>query len=324
MKKILLFLFGLVIVQAFSQDNVGVGTTTPDASAIMHIDANDKGLLIPRMDSLGMTLITSPANGLMIYNLTDNAFWYYEVNQWSKIGGGVGNNINANTVTSIIDTVAWKLKGNAGTNPSTNFIGTTDAQDFVIRTDNTERARILATGELGISTTTPTQPLDVNGKMRYRPGADVDYILVSDDVDGNASWKHPDSIATLGGGGISNYEEIWVCSCPFFGQNRYGENTNNSTWTLLPGKKFSDYDEILFMTHTGNYRIIPVPLFTDITGITLARGVSNIWKTEVFSGDDSGHVGIAYISDTSFRLGTYRLQADPEVGNLKRIYGIKR
>ncbi len=33
----------------------------------------------------------------------------------------------------------WSLTGNAGTNPSTNFIGTTDAQPFKVRTNNVER-----------------------------------------------------------------------------------------------------------------------------------------------------------------------------------------
>ncbi|MCC6330598.1 MAG: hypothetical protein IT218_01375, partial [Ignavibacteria bacterium] len=47
----------------------------------------------------------------------------------------------------------WTLLGNTGTNPATNFVGTTDAQPLVIRTTNTERLRVNATGELGIGTT---------------------------------------------------------------------------------------------------------------------------------------------------------------------------
>jgi hypothetical protein len=36
----------------------------------------------------------------------------------------------------------WSLTGNSGTNPTTNFIGTTDVNDFSIRTNNTERIRV--------------------------------------------------------------------------------------------------------------------------------------------------------------------------------------
>lgn len=36
----------------------------------------------------------------------------------------------------------WKLVGDAGTNPTTNFIGTTDAQDLVIKTNNQPAVKI--------------------------------------------------------------------------------------------------------------------------------------------------------------------------------------
>ena len=48
------------------------------------------------------------------------------------------------------------MKGNAGTTPTTNFVGTTDNNDLAFRTDNTENMRIQATsGALGIGTKTP-------------------------------------------------------------------------------------------------------------------------------------------------------------------------
>jgi hypothetical protein len=57
----------------------------------------------------------------------------------------------------------WNTKGNAGTIPSTNFIGTTDNQGFVVRTNNTERMRFEAGGNVGIGTTTPDTKLHVIG-----------------------------------------------------------------------------------------------------------------------------------------------------------------
>lgn len=48
----------------------------------------------------------------------------------------------------------WKLAGNAGTVPGTDFIGTTDAKDLVLKTNNAERLRLKAnTGSLRVSNT---------------------------------------------------------------------------------------------------------------------------------------------------------------------------
>ena len=65
--------------------------------------------------------------------------------------------------TAYINTAAWVLAGNAGTNASTNFIGTTDAVDFVTRTNNIERFRVTSAGNVGIGTTTPSTKLHVFG-----------------------------------------------------------------------------------------------------------------------------------------------------------------
>ncbi|WP_299286677.1 tail fiber domain-containing protein [uncultured Mucilaginibacter sp.] len=47
----------------------------------------------------------------------------------------------------------WGLAGNAGTTAGTNFIGTTDAQDFVVKTNNTEKMRVASTGDVAIGGT---------------------------------------------------------------------------------------------------------------------------------------------------------------------------
>src|SRR5690242_181793 len=44
----------------------------------------------------------------------------------------------------------WDLVGNAATNPATNFLGTTDNQPLVIRTNGTERVRVNGNGNFQV------------------------------------------------------------------------------------------------------------------------------------------------------------------------------
>ncbi|HKR05993.1 MAG TPA: tail fiber domain-containing protein [Bacteroidia bacterium] len=57
----------------------------------------------------------------------------------------------------------WSLTGNAGTNASTNFIGTTDNVSFKIRTNDNVRMTITAGGKVGIGIASPVFKLDVKG-----------------------------------------------------------------------------------------------------------------------------------------------------------------
>jgi hypothetical protein len=53
----------------------------------------------------------------------------------------------------------WGLTGNSGSNPTTDFIGTTDAQPLAFKTNNVERMRVLTNGRVGIGTVTPASLL---------------------------------------------------------------------------------------------------------------------------------------------------------------------
>lgn len=57
----------------------------------------------------------------------------------------------------------WELNGNNGTNPSTNFLGTTNKQPLNIKTDNKTAIHIDTDGKVGIGTTSPNARLEVTG-----------------------------------------------------------------------------------------------------------------------------------------------------------------
>ncbi|HLF52431.1 MAG TPA: hypothetical protein VI621_09070, partial [Flavobacterium sp.] len=139
---IILFLFS---INSFSQ--VGIGTTTPDVSSALDIASTTAGLLAPRMTQAQKTAIATPATGLLIYQTDGTAgFYYYNGSAWMPFGSA-----------------GWALTGNAGTVPATNFLGTTDAQDFVIKANNAEAIRIQSGGNVGIGTNAPSTKLHIVG-----------------------------------------------------------------------------------------------------------------------------------------------------------------
>lgn len=58
---------------------------------------------------------------------------------------------------------SWSLNGNAGTNPTTQFLGTTDNKALKIRTNNNVRITVTSGGKVGIGTSSPVFKLDVKG-----------------------------------------------------------------------------------------------------------------------------------------------------------------
>lgn len=62
---------------------------------------------------------------------------------------------------SMVNAQSWKLVGNAGTNQSSNFLGTTDFKPIIFRTNNAERMKIGAGGNIGIGTSNPSARFNV-------------------------------------------------------------------------------------------------------------------------------------------------------------------
>lgn len=129
-----LFLFLAATLQINAQ-NVGVDVASPQQ----------------KLDVLGGIRIGNTTVGLAgSIRWTGTQFEGHDGSVWAPLGG---------TATS------WSLTGNSATNPATNFLGTTDNVDFRIRTNNTERLNILAGGNIGIGTASPSEKLDVWGNI---------------------------------------------------------------------------------------------------------------------------------------------------------------
>ena len=85
-KMILTAAFAVISLSAFAQ--IGVGTTTPDASAALDITASNKGFLMPRMATAERTAIASPASGLQVYDTNTKSIWYFDGTVWVEQASG--------------------------------------------------------------------------------------------------------------------------------------------------------------------------------------------------------------------------------------------
>jgi len=103
MKSLLLVSVCLWVQMVTIAQSVGIGTTNPNASALLDLTSTNKGLLPPRMTSTQRLAIINPVNGLFVYDTTTDTFWFYESGKWNELIASnkiayqlPGNRINPN------------------------------------------------------------------------------------------------------------------------------------------------------------------------------------------------------------------------------------
>lgn len=101
MKKLFLNIVSMmVMLTTFAQQNVGIGTNSPVASAQLEVSASNKGFLPPRValtSTTDVSTIAAPANGLLIYNTATAGvaptnvlpgYYYYTGTAWMRVVTG--------------------------------------------------------------------------------------------------------------------------------------------------------------------------------------------------------------------------------------------
>ncbi|WP_191906448.1 tail fiber domain-containing protein [Hymenobacter baengnokdamensis] len=146
MKTLLLSTLLLAPVYAFAQ-SVGIGTTTPTASAALEIKSTSQGLLLPRLTLAQRTALTSsstapPVPGLVIYQ-TDNTpgLYAYDGATWVRLGA---DNLGNHTATQTLDLNSQRLLGNVGTS-----LGDSTAQVELNASVGTQSAALITRSTFG-------------------------------------------------------------------------------------------------------------------------------------------------------------------------------
>lgn len=99
-------LFVLLFSASAIQAQVGIGTTNPNASSALDISSTTKGLLTPRMTTTQRNAIVAPAESLLVFDTTVDAFYFYNTttNAWVKLANeGTIKRNNYKLVKSVAD-----------------------------------------------------------------------------------------------------------------------------------------------------------------------------------------------------------------------------
>lgn len=118
------FIAAWVMTCLYSRAQVGIGTTTPNTSAILDVSSTSKGFLPPRMTSTQRTAIASPTAGLMVYQ-TDGTvgLYYYNGSVWIYVINSTSTTGTGNVVLSTSPTLVTPALGTPSSATLTNATG---------------------------------------------------------------------------------------------------------------------------------------------------------------------------------------------------------
>jgi hypothetical protein len=226
-RNILSLLFVLTILSCATivKAQVGIGTTTPSASAQLEVNSTSKGFLPPRMTGAQRNAIASPVAGLMVYctNCGGNGGepQFYNGSAWVNMVGGtallplpsIAPTTAASNITSSTAISGGNVTSDGGytitsrgvcwstsQNPTTADVKTTDTGRTGVfssnlsglSTNTTYYVRAYVTNAMGTSYGTQvsftTLPIYSIGNTAL--GGKVAYILVAGDPGYDANVQH--------------------------------------------------------------------------------------------------------------------------------------
>lgn len=242
----------------YQMGQVSIGNSgAVDASAILRVDATNKGVLFPKVTLTGTTdntTITSPSTGLLVYNTGTNpgfpaaGYVIWDGGKWTKISTDVE-----------IPTEPWKVSG--GTTDATSntqniyqmgsvAIGHDGAVDptAILNVQATNKGVLLPRVALKSSTDKITIPNPTKGLLVYNTGTDPSFSTVGYmfwdgfawKIFANGSSESASAILNCAGAGMSPSQQVvggtpivsgTVLQIPYTGSN--GGSFNGATLTSV-------------------------------------------------------------------------------------------
>ena len=87
--RILFTFIVILFAQSFYAQSIAINNTgaPPDPSSMLDVKSENKGVLIPRMNSSQRSMIVNPAKGLLVFDETTLSVWFYSGAAWIELRG---------------------------------------------------------------------------------------------------------------------------------------------------------------------------------------------------------------------------------------------
>jgi hypothetical protein len=264
-----LFLMILIISASTSifAQNVGIGTVTPDPSAILDVTSTSKGFLPPRMTTSERNAIANKVAGLMVYNTTTACVEMYNGTNWINLCSSLPSSVLTKTL----------LGGNQ--TDFSNHIQQTSDGGYIIGggSESSQNGDVTTTNKGGtdcwIIKTTATGSItwsklfggnNYDELKQIQQTADGGYIFCASTL----SSANGDIPYTSKGG-----FDCWIVKL---------NSVGDTLWTKLIGGDQPDYASGIQQTADGGYILGAWTFSSGISDITdLSHGLSDFWVVKL-------------------------------------------
>jgi len=305
--KITVMLFFLLFTLTVNAQ-IGIGTTTPNVSSVLDVNSTTKGLLTPRMTTSQRLAITTPADGLMVYDIDLQLFYYYSTSAatWLSVTNGAQGRINFKRIksTDVLATVlATELAAGGGSkyllssntlyeiNGTVTFNFPIDLNNAYLRGVDVNEDKIVRNsgnifeGANGGSIKDMTLTAS-NGNVFNLSGTPTQNLIFRDCIVSSSN-----SVGTISGFGLV------FCSIIQFSGNTNGITYNNITQLLLSNIGWFSNNLGTYEKLTGTFTLVEKQGgFSHINGTAIGFDVSAnpvitsdaVLESVVFSGTNTG------------------------------------
>jgi hypothetical protein len=243
MKKYFHFVLALIICRPTIGQNVGIGTSNPNASSILDVNSSNKGILLPRVflqNSVDNITVPNPAVNLIVFNTNP------------AIAGGIGLFYNNNTMASPnwakVGDLKFPYSGATSTNNPAFYIMNYGANSSAVGikgySENGTGLQGVSNNGTGVyAQSTNGTALEVNGDIKIAGTGQEPKQgkVLTSDANGNATWQGAIAFSAYAFPGNALFYDVPANSYVrvAFGYEEYDLSNNYTLYNQAPASTFT-------------------------------------------------------------------------------------